>query len=107
MSKSAKGNIEQPDINVKAKSGLNKAILDQGWYEFRRQLEYKLDWLGGQLITVPVKNTSRICPSCNHIDKDNRKTQANFVCTECGYTNNADHVGAINILRQGTCPARL
>lgn len=36
MSKSAKGNIEQPGRNVKAKSGLNKSILDQGWHEARR-----------------------------------------------------------------------
>lgn len=39
MSKSAKGNAEEHGRNVKAKSGLNKSILDQGWYEFRRQLE--------------------------------------------------------------------
>lgn len=43
MSKSAKGTAEDHGKNVKAKSGLNKSILDQGWYEFRRQLEYKQD----------------------------------------------------------------
>ena len=47
MSKSAKGTVEQPGTNVKQKSGLNRAILDQGWYEFRRQLEYKSAWRGG------------------------------------------------------------
>ena len=47
MSKSAKGSIETPGTNVSAKSGLNKSILDQGWGEFRRQLEYKLTWSGG------------------------------------------------------------
>ncbi|WP_460786286.1 RNA-guided endonuclease InsQ/TnpB family protein, partial [Melaminivora jejuensis] len=52
MSKSAKGSAEQPGNNVRAKSGLNKSILDQGWYEFRRQLEYKLAWTGGMLIAV-------------------------------------------------------
>ncbi len=39
MTKSAKGTKEKPDTNVKTKLGLNKSILDQGWYEFRRQLE--------------------------------------------------------------------
>ena len=53
MTRSAKGTVEEPGHNVKAKSGLNKAILDQGWYELRRQLAYKLDWLGGKLIVVP------------------------------------------------------
>jgi putative transposase len=41
MSKSAAGSTDEPGNNVTAKSGLNKAILDQGWFEFRRQLDYK------------------------------------------------------------------
>lgn len=41
MSKSAAGTVSQPGRNVRAKSGLNRSILDQGWYEMRRQLEYK------------------------------------------------------------------
>ncbi|MEH8115951.1 transposase, partial [Gallibacterium anatis] len=36
MSKSAKGTAEQHGKNVAAKSGLNQAILDQSWFEFRR-----------------------------------------------------------------------
>jgi len=101
MSKSAAGTSEAPGRNVRAKSGLNKAILDQGWFEFRRQLQYKLDCNGGMLIAVPPQNTSRTCPACGHVSKDNRQTQANFVCVECGYANNADVVGAINVLRAG------
>lgn len=40
MSQSAKGTLDNPGKKVKAKSGLNKSILDQGWGEFRRQLSY-------------------------------------------------------------------
>ena len=101
MSKSAKGNAEQHGKNVKQKSGLNRAILDQSWAEFRRQLDYKLAWNGGHLIAVPPQNTSRFCPACEHTAKDNRQTQAKFECVECGYQNNADVVGAINVLRRG------
>jgi putative transposase len=101
LSKSASGTTETPGKNVKAKSGLNKAILDQGWYEFRRQLDYKLEWNGGQLIAVPPRNTSRTCPCCGHVSADNRKTQAQFLCVECGFEENADVVGAINVLRAG------
>lgn len=101
MSKSAKGSAEQPGKNVRAKSGLNKSILDQGWYEFRRQLEYKLGCNGGMLITVPARNTSRTCPQCGCVSADNRKTQAVFLCVECGHEGNADHIGAINILARG------
>ena len=101
MSKTAKGNTEQHGKNVKQKSGLNRAILDQSWFEFRRQLTYKLAWNGGFLVAVPPQNTSRCCPSCGHTAKENRQTQANFECVECGYTENADVVGAINILNRG------
>jgi len=101
MSKSAAGTIEQPGRNVRAKSGLNKAILDQGWFEFRRQLDYKLAWRGGWLVTVPPQNTSRTCPCCGHVSADNRQTQARFACVECGFEDNADVVGAINVLRAG------
>ncbi|MBH2010199.1 MAG: transposase, partial [Xanthomonadaceae bacterium] len=101
MSKSSKGTTEAPGKNVTAKSGLNKAILDQGWFEFRRQLEYKLAWSGGILIAVPAHYTSQTCPCCGHIAKANRKTQAKFECVDCGYQNHADVVGALNILARG------
>ncbi|PWW46766.1 RNA-guided endonuclease InsQ/TnpB family protein [Melaminivora alkalimesophila] len=101
MSKSAKGSAEQPGNNVRAKSGLNKAILDQGWFEFRRQLEYKLAWKGGMLIAVPPHNTSRTCPECGCVSADNRRAQAVFRCVECGREGHADHIGAINILARG------
>lgn len=101
MSKSAKGNAEKAGKNVAAKSGLNKSILDQGWFEFRRQLEYKLNWLGGMLVAVPAHHTSQTCPACGHVSKQNRQTQAKFVCVDCGYENNADVVGALNVLARG------
>lgn len=101
MTKSAKGKVEQPGKNVKQKSGLNRAILDQAWYEFRRQLSYKLAWNGGFLVAVPPQNTSRTCPCCGYTAKENRQTQADFVCVDCSYTENADVVGAINILNRG------
>ena len=101
MSKSSKGNSDTLGKMVKQKSGLNRAILDQGWGEFRRQLDYKMAWNGGVLLAVPPHNTSRTCPCCAHVSKDNRRTQAQFLCVDCGYENNADVVGAINILERG------
>ena len=101
MSRSSKGNREEHGKMVQQKSGLNRAILDQGWGEFRRQLGYKMTWRGGILLAVPPHNTSRTCPCCSHVSKDNRKTQAKFECVECGYENHADLVGAINILERG------
>ncbi len=103
MSKSAKGSLENPGKNVRAKSGLNRSILDQGWSEFRRQIIYKQQWRGGEVVFVNPKNTSITCPnpSCNHQSKVNRLSQSAFVCEQCGYKNNADLVGAINVLRAG------
>ena len=101
MSKSASGTAENPGKQVAQKSGLNKAILDQGWGEFRRQLDYKTAWKGGMLFAVPPHHTSQTCPCCGHVSKDNRQTQARFACVECGYENNADVVGAINVLERG------
>ena len=101
MSRSAAGTADKPGRSVRAKSGLNKSILDQGWFEFRRQLGYKLAWNGGYLIAVPPQNTSRTCPWCAQVSADNRRTQARFACIECGFEENADVVGAINVLRAG------
>ncbi|MBC3871479.1 RNA-guided endonuclease InsQ/TnpB family protein [Undibacterium oligocarboniphilum] len=101
MSKSARGNSEQHGKMVKQKSGLNRSILDQGWFEFRRQLEYKSAWNGGFVVAVPPQYTSQTCPCCGHVSKDNRQTQARFECVDCGFEENADLVGAINILARG------
>ena len=101
MSKSSKGNREKHGKRVKQKAGLNKAILDQGWGEFRRQLEYKMAWTGGLFIAVPAHHTSQTCPCCSHVAKENRLTQARFLCVKCGHAENADVVGAINVLERG------
>lgn len=101
MSRSTSGNRSMPGRNVAAKSGLNKSILDQAWFEFRRQLEYKLAWRGGYVVAVPPQHTSQTCPGCGLVSKANRRTQARFACVECGFEENADVVAAINILARG------
>jgi len=100
MTASAKGTVEHPGTNVRAKSGLNRRIRDQGWGEFRRQLDYKLAWNGGTLLLVDPRNTSRTCATCGHVSAENRQTQAAFRCVACGHASNADTNAAINILRR-------
>ena len=97
---SAAGSIEVPGKKVKQKSGLNRSILDQGWGEFARQLEYKLRWLGGKFIKVPPQYTSQKCCSCGHIHAENRKDQRIF-CLSCGFEDRADINAAKNILAAG------
>jgi transposase len=71
------------------------------WFEFRRQLEYKLNWAGGQLVAVPPHHTSVTCPACDYVAAQNRTSQAKFKCVRCDYENHADVVGAINVLARG------
>jgi putative transposase len=44
--------------------------------------------------------TSLSCPECGNIDRNNRTTQESFKCSECGYEDNADHVGSVNVLER-------
>lgn len=101
MSRSAAGTLDAPGRNVRAKAGLNRSILDQGWGEFVRQLEYKLQWKGGWLVKVPAHHTSQACSACGHTSPENRKTQAVFHCTACGHAEHADINAARNIRARG------
>ena len=101
MTKSAKGNPEEPGRMVKQKSGLNRVILEQGWGMFKTFLEYKQLWSGGQVLFVDPKYTSQTCPVCQHKNKLSRKSQAEFDCVLCGHKDHADVVGAKNVLSRG------
>jgi putative transposase len=101
MVRSGRGTIENPGRNVKAKSGLNRAILDQGWGEFQRQVGYKLEWAGGELRLVNPAYTSQECPVCHHVSPENRKTRDKFQCVACGHTEDADINAAKNIKAAG------
>ena len=83
-----------------AKAGLNRSILDAGWAQFLGILANKAESAGRLVLPVDARNTSRTCPECGHVAKENRLTQAKFACTACGFTANADHVGATNILNR-------
>ena len=98
MIKSARGTVENPGKNVTAKSGLNRSIVDEAWYLFEQLLKYKLEWRGGRLEFVDPKHTSQQCFQCKYISKNNRKSQAKFVCERCGYKANADLNASRNIL---------
>lgn len=79
----------------------NKSVINQGWYEFRKQLEYKQLWAGGKLIIVNPAYTSQTCSNCRYVDSENRKTQSQFKCLNCEHEENADFNAAKNILAAG------
>ncbi|MBJ7459288.1 MAG: transposase [Thermoleophilaceae bacterium] len=101
MMASAKGTREQPGKNVRAKSGLNRAIARQGWSAFARRLEEKAQASGVEVIRIPARNTSIRCSVCRHTGKGNRKNQADFMCVSCGHREHADVNAAKNILAAG------
>ncbi|STB68454.1 transposase, IS605 OrfB family [Citrobacter freundii] len=79
----------------------NRAIVDRGWYEMRRQLTYKLRWRGGDVLVINPAYTSQKCACCGHTAQGYRQTQVSFICTDCGDTANADINGTRNILAAG------
>ncbi len=87
-----------------AKSGLNRAILDAGFGEFRRILEYKGKLYGCEVVAVSPKYTSQRCSACGFVDAGNRTTQERFRCLMCGHEENADLNAAKNVLVAGSCP---
>jgi IS605 OrfB family transposase len=64
-------------------------------------LDYKAQLAGVPLVRVDPRNTSRTCSECGHCEKDNRKSQAKFLCVSCGMSMNADQNAALNIKALG------
>ncbi|WP_433467776.1 RNA-guided endonuclease InsQ/TnpB family protein [Spirillospora sp. CA-128828] len=82
-----------------AKAGLNRSILDAGWGVFLEILTHKAECAGRKLISVNPAQTSRACPACGHVAKENRDREI-FECTACGHRDHADHVAALNIAQR-------
>jgi transposase len=64
-------------------------------------VENKAKELGIKVIFVDPQYTSQRCSRCGHIDKENRLTQARFVCTACGFEENADYNASQNLAIKG------
>jgi putative transposase len=67
--------------------------------QLRSFLTYKATLAGVPLHSVDPRNTSRTCHACGYCAKENRKSQAAFVCQSCGLSMNADINAALNISR--------
>ena len=101
MTRSAKGTVEEPGLNVAQKRGLNRSILSQRWFAISQKLEYKSRWYGRQFVKVPAAHTSQTCPGCGHVAAENRRSQATFRCAKCRQGFNADVVAAENTRLRG------
>src|SRR5450631_438550 len=101
MTASAKGTIEEPGKNVRQKAGLNRSILHSSWGNIKIYSKYKGLKAGKLTIFVPAAYSSQKCSRCGFTHKDNRTSQSEFICQDCGFECNADLNAAMNIKNRG------
>ncbi len=77
--------------------GLRTSIGKWAFYELGMYIQYKAQMAGVPVSFVDPKYTSQQCSECGFISKGNRKNQSEFVCLECGHSENADVNAAKNI----------
>ena len=82
-------------------STLTRKMSDSGFGMFKVLLQYKFKERGKHLGLVNPAYTSQTCSACGTIDKKSRISQSEFVCTSCGFIDNADLNGAKNIKSKG------
>ena len=89
------------NLNVKGmmkNHRLARSIADMGFFEFRRQLEYKAKMRGGQIIIVDrFFPSSKMCSSCGYVLKELLLSTRKWVCPECGTAHDRDVNAAINL----------
>ena len=87
------------DIRKRMKARKKQRSKMHGWSfaQLRQFLTYKAKVAGVPVVIVDPRNTSRRCSMCGHIDKRNRKSQAEFVCRSCGFMDNADFNASKNL----------
>jgi IS605 OrfB family transposase len=103
MVRSARGTVEMPGRNVRAKAGLNRSIHAAGWGQLVTRLEDKAP---GRVEKIDPAYTSQTCNACGHCAAENRESQAVFRCRACGHADHADVNAAKNIAAGHAVTAR-
>lgn len=98
MTRSAKGTVDAPGTNVRAKSSLNRRMLEGIPGELRRQLEYKTKRSGAALEVIDrFYPSSKTCSRCGWKNENLSLSNRQFICLECGLSLDRDHNAALNI----------
>ena len=91
------------DLNVSGmmkNHHLAKAVQEQGFHEFYRQMEYKCRWKNIEFITADrYYPSSKMCCMCGHIKKDLKLSERIYVCPICGNTIDRDFQASVNLKR--------
>jgi transposase len=84
---------------ARAKSGLNRAILDASPAELRRQLTYKCQWYGSTLVVAgPWFPSSKTCSSCKTVKTKLSLKERVFDCEACGLVMDRDLNASLNLM---------
>ncbi len=79
---------------------LAKAVQEQGFHEFYRQMEYKCRWKNIEFITADrYYPSSKMCCVCGHTKKDLKLSERIYICPLCGNTIDRDFQASVNLKR--------
>ena len=79
----------------------NRFLKNWTYFDLQTKIEYKAKEVGITVIKINPEYTSQRCSKCGYISRENRKSQAEFQCIECGFEENADYNAAKNISTSG------
>jgi putative transposase len=91
------------DLNVSGmmkNRHLAKAVQEQCFYEFYRQIEYKCNWNNIEFVVADrFYPSSKLCSCCGNVKKDLKLSDRTYVCSECGNTIDRDYQASVNLMR--------
>ncbi|OTP12242.1 IS605 OrfB family transposase [Enterococcus sp. 10A9_DIV0425] len=88
-------------LNVKGmmkNKQLAKSVAQQKFYEFKRQLQYKCEDYGIELVEADkFYPSSKLCHECGYKKVDLKLSDRAYHCEECGYTADRDYNASLNL----------
>ena len=88
--------------NLLTNRHLAGAIADQGWGELGRQLTYKAEWVGGQVLVAPrFFPSSKTCARCGSVKPKLSLTERRYRCDACGHDADRDRNAAATLAAWG------
>ncbi len=90
-------NLKGIRSRIRVRKSQRATLHSWSFYDLIEKIKYKAKLAGVPVIEVNPRNTSKTCSKCGHCSKSNRKSQSNFLCVQCGFSENADVNAARNI----------